>query len=134
MALQYSVAVRNAQLDQVESVIGASAKLQIRTGAPPANCAAANSGSLLLEIALPSDWMNAAGSGSKTKLGTWSGAATGSGTAGHFRVFDNAGTTCGIQGTITVTGGGGDMTLDSTSVTAPQVITINTFTLSAGNA
>lgn len=134
MTLQYSVAVRNAQLDQVESVIGTAAKLQIRTGAPPANCAAANSGSLLLEMSLPSDWMNAAGSGSKTKLGTWSGAATGTGTAGHFRMFDSGDTACGIQGTITATGGGGDMTLDSTSVTAGQTITINTFTLSAGNA
>ena len=79
MALQYSTAIRNNQLDQVESTIGVSAKLQIRTGSPPAKCAAANSGSLLIEISLPADWMNAAGSGSKTKNGTWSGTATGAG-------------------------------------------------------
>jgi hypothetical protein len=41
MALQYSVTVRNARLDVVESTIGVSAILKIRTGAAPANCAAA---------------------------------------------------------------------------------------------
>lgn len=44
MALQFSVTLRNNQLDQVESTTGTSAKLQIRTGAPPANTAAADSG------------------------------------------------------------------------------------------
>lgn len=36
MALQYSVAVRNAQLDAFETACGASAVLKIRTGAVPA--------------------------------------------------------------------------------------------------
>ena len=44
MALQYSTAVRNAQLDQVETTIGVSAVLKIRTGAAPATCATADSG------------------------------------------------------------------------------------------
>lgn len=134
MALQYSVTLRNNQLDQVESTAGTSAKLQIRTGAPPADCATADSGSLLIEITLPSDWMNAASSGSKTKLGTWSGSATGTGTAGHFRLKDNAGTTTHIQGTVTATGGGGDMTVDNTSIASSQTVTVNTFTINAGNA
>lgn len=134
MALQYSVSVRNAQLDAVETTTGTTAKLSIRTGTPPADCATADSGSLLIQITLPSDWMNAAGSGSKTKLGTWSGSATGTGTAGHFRIYDNAGTTCHAQGTVTVTGGGGDMTVDNTSIASGQTVTVNTFTLNAGNA
>lgn len=134
MALQFSVTLRNNQLDQVESTTGTSAKLQIRTGAPPANTAAADSGSLLIEITLPSDWMNAASSGSKTKLGTWSGAATGTGTAGHFRIKDNAGTTTHVQGTVTATGGGGDMTVDNTSIASGQTVTVDTFTVNAGNA
>lgn len=138
MALQYSTTVRNNQLDQVEATTGASAKLQIRSGTPPANCGAADSGTLLCEITLPSDWMNAASSGSKTKLGTWSGtgaAGAGSGTAaGHFRIKDSAGTTCHVQGTITITGGGGDMTLDNTSIAQNQSVVVNTFTLNAGNA
>jgi hypothetical protein len=132
MAIQYSAAVRNNQLDQVESTTGTAAKLRILTGSPPANTAAAETGSLLIEITLPSDWMNAAAAGSKTKLGTWSGAATGTGTAGYFRVVDNAGTTCHIQGTCGL--GSGDLQLDNTSITTSQTVTVNTFTLNAGHA
>lgn len=77
MALQYSVAVNNARLDAIESTIGTSAKLRIYTGSAPANAAAAATGTLLIEIALPSDWMAAASSASKSKAGTWSGAASG---------------------------------------------------------
>lgn len=100
--MQLSVAVRNARADAIEATVGASAKLQIRTGAAPANCAAASTGTLLLEIACPSDWMAAAASGAKAKAGTWSGtgAANGDAGGGHYRVLDNAGTTCHIQGPV----------------------------------
>lgn len=134
MALQYSVAVRNAQLDAFESTVSTSAKLQIRTGSAPADCAASNSGSLLVEMTLPSDWMAAASSGSKAKSSTWSGTASGTGTAAHFRIFDNAGTTCHAQGSVTATGGGGTMEIDNTSVASGQSVSVSTFTLTAGNA
>lgn len=138
MAIQYSTTLRNNQLDQIESTTGTSAKLRLYSGSAPANCAAAATGTLLVEMTLPSDWMNAASSGSKTKLGTWSGtgaAGAGSGTAaGYFRVTDSAGTTTHMQGTVTITGGGGDMTLDNTNIAQNQVVTVNTFTVTAGNA
>lgn len=134
MTIQYSTTLRNNQLDQVESTVGVSAKLQIRTGAQPANAAAADSGTLLAEITLPSDWMAAASSGSKVKSGTWSVAAVAAGTAAHFRIKDNAGTTCHMQGSVTATGGGGDMTVDNTSIASGQTVTVNTFTINAGNA
>ncbi len=98
MSVQYSVAVRNAQLDQFETSVGVSARLQVRTGAQPVDCATAASGTLLADIQLPADWMNNAAAGSKTKLGTWSGSAVAAGTAGHFRIVDSAGTTCHGQG------------------------------------
>ena len=134
MAVQLSVAARNARLDAIETTVGASAKLQIRSGAQPATAATAASGTLLCEIALPSDYMAAASAGSKAKSGTWSGTGAAAGTAGHFRVVDTAGTTCHIQGSITATGGGGDMTLDNTSIASGQTVTVNTFTLSDANA
>ena len=135
MSLQYSVALRNAQLDQMETTIGASAILYLRSGAPPADCATADSGTLISTISLPADWMAAAASGSKAKSGTWQDtSADAAGTLGHFRIKDSTGTTCHAQGTITATGGGGDMTVDNTSVAAGQTITVNSFTLSAGNA
>jgi hypothetical protein len=90
----------------------------------------------LATITLPSDWMNAASTGSKTKLGTWQDtSADASGTADFFRLFASDGTTCGAQGTITSTATGtGDILLDNPVIAAAQSITISTFTLSAGNA
>ena len=82
MTVQLSTAVRNAQLDSVESTTGTLALLRILTGAQPADCATAESGTELIEIALPSDWMAVASGGTKAKAGTWSGTATGDGTAG----------------------------------------------------
>jgi hypothetical protein len=71
MALQFSTAVRNARLDAIESTIGTAPILEIRSGSPPANCAAADTGTLLASMTLPSDWMAAASNGSKVKAGTW---------------------------------------------------------------
>lgn len=134
MALQYSVAIRNAQLDAVESTIGATAKLYLFTGAAPANCAAADSGTLLATLTLPADWMAAAAAGAKALLGSWAGAGAAAGSAGYFRVKDNAGTVCGMQGTVTATGGGGDLQLDNVSIAVSQAISITSFTLNAANA
>lgn len=134
MAIQLSTTIRNAQANQIESTIGTSPKLQIRTGAQPTNCAATNSGSLLAELTLPSDWLAAASSGAVALAGTWTGTASGTGTAGHFRIFDSAATTCHYQGSITATGGGGDMTLDNTSIASGQTINITAFTHTMGNS
>lgn len=135
MAVQYSTTLRNNQLDQVESTAGASAVLQIRSGAQPADCATADSGTLLASLTLPSDWMSAASGGTKTKLGTWEDtSADDTGTAGHFRIKDSGLTTCHVQGSITATSGGGDIELDNTSIATGQTVTITSFTITAGNA
>lgn len=135
MALQYSVSVRNAQLDAIETTIGTSAKLKIRTGSAPADCAAADSGTVLATFDLPSDWMAAAASGSKAKAGTWQEtSADATGTAAHWRLYASDGSTCHAQGTVTATGGGGDLTVDNTSIASAQVVTVTSFTISAGNA
>lgn len=133
MALQYSVAVRNAQLDTLETTIGASPTMEIRSGSVPANCAAADTGTVLATIALPADWMAPASNGSKALSGTWQDAAAdAAGTAGHFRI--KAGATCHLQGTITASGGGGDMTVDNTNFAVGQTVNITGFTITRGNA
>lgn len=135
MSLQLSDTVRNAQLDAIETAIGTGAILKIYdlTGAAPANCAAAITATLIATITCPTDWMNAASGASKTKLGTWSVAASGSGIADFFRLFASDGTTCHAQGTVTATGGGGDMTVDNTNIASGQTVTVNTFTLNRAN-
>ena len=131
MTIQLSDTVRNAQLDSLETAIGATAVLKIRTGAQPATVATADSGSVLVTMTLPSDWMNAASGGTKTKLGTWSASAGSSGTAGHFRIYASDGTTPHFQGAVAVSAS--DLNLDNTSINSGQTVTISTFTLTAGN-
>ncbi len=134
MTTQYSVTVRNARLDVIETTIGTTPLLVIFSGAPPANCAAANSGTALASLTLPSDWLGAASGGVKSLSGTWQDlSADASGTAGHFRIFNSAGSTCHLQGNTGV-GGGFDMQLDNTSINAGQQIVVTSFSVTAGNA
>ena len=135
MALQFSTALRNARADRIESYVGTSAIMKIRTGPVPANCAAADSGTVLATLNLPADWMNDASAGAVTLKGAWSDASNdATGTAAHFRVYRSDGTTCELQGTVTATGGGGDMTLSSTSLVSGGSTTVTSFTITEGNS
>jgi len=133
VGLQFRDTIRNAELDAIESTGGTSCALRVYTGAKPADCTQPNSGTLLVTINLPADWMNNASGGSKTKLGTWSATASGGSgsTPGHFRLYNSQatldGTTCIEQGDCP-----GDMSFDGT-ITAGQTVTIDTHTLTAGN-
>jgi hypothetical protein len=134
MALQMSTALRNARANQIATTVGASAYLQIRSGAQPSDASQADSGTLLCEIPLPATWLGAAASGAVAKSGTWSATAAATGTAAHFRLKDTTKTTTHLQGSVTATGGGGDLTLVNTSIASGQTVTINTFTSTEANA
>ncbi len=128
--IQLSDTVRNAMLDAIETSIGTSPILKIRTGSAPATPAGSDTGTVVSTVNLPSDWMAAASGGSKAKSGTWDdNAADASGTAAHYRIYDSSGATCHIQGTVTVTGGGGDMTLDNVVFASGQQFTVTSYTL-----
>ena len=133
MAFQFSAAARNAALDAMETAIGTAPTLEIRTGAAPANCAAAATGTVLATLVLPVDWLAAAAAGAKALSGSWQDtSADAAGTAAHFRI--NQGVTCHWQGTVTATGGGGDITLDNIVIALAQQVTITAMTLTAGGA
>lgn len=133
MTVQWSTTVRNALLDAIETAIGTSPTLELRTGAAPANPAAASTGTLLASMALPADWMAAASGGVKTLSGTWQDAAAdAAGTVGHYRIMQGA--TCHSQGSVTIAGGGGDLTLDNNVLAVGQQVTITSFSLTAGGA
>lgn len=135
MTVQNSTAVRNAMLDAIETTIGTSAKFQIWSGSAPANCAAASTGTKLIEIALASDWAAAASGGTKAFSGVpLSTTALAAGTCGYYRITDSAGTTCHEQGTVTATGGGGDMTIDNAALTSGQSVQVTSFTKTAPGA
>ena len=108
MAIQLSVAARNAMLDAIETAIGASAIMKIRTGAVPASCATADAGTVVATLNLPADYMADALGGVKALTGSWSdSAADAAGVAGHYRIYASDGVTCHAQGAVTATGGGG---------------------------
>lgn len=132
MAIQLSVAARNGRLDAIETEVGTSAILKIRTGVAPVDCAAADTGTVVAALNLPSDYLAAASGGSKAKLGTWQDtSADATGTAAHFRIYKSDGVTCVIQGTVGQ--GSGDLSLDNTAVVSGQTVTVTGFTLTDGN-
>jgi hypothetical protein len=58
--------------------------------------------------------------------------ANNSGTASHYRLFRSDGTTAVIDGDVSTSGA--DLNLDNTSITTGQVVSITSFTITAGNA
>jgi hypothetical protein len=138
MALKYSRAVSNNRLNAIETQIGTDPFLKIYTGPIPANCNVAATGTLLANVALPSDWLAAASDTddavTKSKSGTWSdSSADGTGVAAYFRIYNNSQATAHIQGTANVTSFSPDMTLDSNNFTSGQTFTVNSFVITAGN-
>lgn len=109
--------------------------LEIRSGAAP-GAGAADAGTLLVSIPLPTPAFGAASNGQADKSGTWEDtSADASGTAAHFRIKqsgDAGGADASqdrIEGSVTATGGGGDIELDSVDITAGQSVTITAFNI-----
>jgi len=135
MAIQLRTTERNGFLDAITSAISTSGLLRIYSGTPPATVATALSGNTLLaELALSSTFAPAASSGVLTANSITSDtSADATGTASFFRLLTSGGTAI-VQGTVTATGGGGDLTFASTSFVAGYTISITSFTLTAPGA
>ena len=139
MALTFSVAVRNARLEAVETVISAGGvpTLAIWSGTPPANADAADcgDGAKLVEIPMPANWAEDAAAGSKAILAAgWDAAdADVAGTATHFRIYENGGA-CRAQGTVGLPESGVDLILSNTNIAVDQPVDITTFTLTQAGA
>jgi hypothetical protein len=132
MAFQYSVALRNNQVAQILATMAtAGATLKIFSGSEPANCAASDPTGLLATIALPTTFMATPSGGAVTLNGSWSVAASGTGTAQSFRMYDSGGVTCHVQGSAGTTGT--DLILNNASIAPGQTVSVTTFTVTAGN-
>ena len=127
MTHQYSVTLRNNQVAQIQSTIGASGTLKVFSGAEPANCAAADPTGLLATIVLPASFLTSSG-GVTTIAGTWSVAASATGTAQSYRMYDGS-SVCHAQGNVTT-----DLVLNNTSISTGQTVTVTQFSVTAGNA
>lgn len=127
---QWSDTIRNGWIAFIESTLGTTPKIELRTGAGPANVAASDTGSLLCTCTAASDWLAAPSGGSAAVIGTFSGTATG-GVVGHYRLKTSGGT-AHSQGLVTqafvLT------TTASTPINSNLVTVASTAALSLGQA
>lgn len=133
MAIKLSETARNNMLDSLTSTVGGSAKIRIYSGTRPANVAAAITGTLLAELTCNATFAPAATGGVLTLNAISSdSAADNTGTATHFRLWKSDGTTPVMDGDVGTSGS--DLNFSTTSFVQDAIITITSFTVTAGNA
>lgn len=93
MTIQYSLTHRTNSMSQLNTDIGANAVIKVFTGAAPANCGTADTGTLLVTFAGNAGGFGTAASQVLTASAVASANATGTGTAGYFRIYPSAATT-----------------------------------------
>lgn len=129
MTIQFAQSTAHAMLDAIETDLGASPVLYLRSGAQPGTCGAADSGTLISTIPMAADAFSNATAWAKAIGAAISDlSADAQGTLAHWRIKTSGGVTK-IQGSITATGSGGDMTVDNTNVNAGQEIDVTSFAI-----
>lgn len=117
----------DAVVDRIDAGTGAGT-IEIRSGSQPTNADDADAGTLLATLTFTDPAFGACSNGVGTASSiTSDSSADATGTAGYFAVKDSSGTKV-FTGTITATGGGGDMTLVTTSIVSGQPVQITSFT------
>lgn len=132
MAVQLPQAYRQAACDAIVDGVDAGAgagTLQIRTGSAPDPDVAAT-GTLLATLTFSDPAFGAAdtdGIATANSI-TQDSSADATGTAAHFRVLDSDSNLI-WQGSVTATGGGGDLELTTVSITSGQPVSVTSMTL-----
>lgn len=124
MALTIAAASCQAMGAALATDIGASAILEIRSGAKPATPETAASGTLLVSITVSGSFSSSGGV--LTSADPASVAPTASGTAGHFRLKKSGGTAV-LDGTVGTSGA--DMNLGSTTITTGVNVDLGVITI-----
>ncbi len=132
MTVQWSTTLRNGRLNAWEAAIGVDGHLRVYAGAIPAHCAdSIGAATLLAEFDLPSGWCGAAANGAISMEGLplqTTAIAGGTGTDATFYRIYASDATCHEQGTVSQTGGGGDLIIDNLSIAIGQIVEITAFT------
>lgn len=139
MAIKISTGLRNAAADGIGNAMDTTGRINVYSGAPPADPQTAAPGTLLATLTLSADAFAVAATGAiAANAITGDTSADATGTAGWFRMYKTVDTAPGsvgsatdkrIDGTVTATGGGGDITFDSVSFVAGGAINMTGFTL-----
>lgn len=137
MTLIISAAARSAASDAIVDLLDAgsgAATIQIRTGSQPAGPGSAATGDLLATITCADPAFGSASTGAATLDAdpVLSAVAVDDGEAGWFRALDSNAVAV-FDGEVTATGGGGELTLATTTITTGLTvqITSGTFTVPA---
>lgn len=135
MALSFSTTLRNNRANDITTAVGASGLLRIYEGTAPADVnTAITSQTLLAELTCNSTFAPSASNGVLTLNAiTQDSSANATGTASFFRITTSGGTAV-IQGTVTATGGGGDLTLNTVSLSSGAAVSVTSFVITEGNA
>jgi hypothetical protein len=121
MAVTHGTPTRNALVSAIATAIGAGGKLKLRTGAS----------AILATVALNSTPLASPSGGAAALNGVpLSVAASASGTIANFIVTDASDVTI-FGGSVTTTGGGGDLTVDNITATSGLTVTITGGTYTA---
>ena len=131
MTAGYVTALRNARADEITAAIGSNGLLRIYDGTRPATGGAATT--LLAELALGATFAPAASGGVLTANAiTQDASANATGTATWFRLTTSGGTAV-VDGSVTATGGGGDLELNTTSLVSGGPVAVTSLTITEGN-
>lgn len=131
MATRIPNATRSAAANAVVDLLDAGAAegyIEIRSGSQPADPDDAASGSVLATIPLGDPAFGAAANGVATANSIDVVQGTGSGTAGWFRAYDSDANSV-VDGSVTASGGGGDMTLNTTTISVGIDIAVTSWTV-----
>lgn len=131
MATRISTDARNAAADAVVDLLDAGSDegyIEIRTGTQPSNVGDSASGTVLATIPLDDPAFGNASNGVATANSIAQVQASGDGTAGWFRAYDSDDNAI-LDGSVSVTGGGGDMQLNTTALTTGVNVQITSWTV-----
>lgn len=111
--------VRSNMMDEIAAILGTSARIEARTGAPSGSAGAGTLLALLTGNA--SAWAGAASAGVLTSNAiTADSSADATGTAGHYELLTSGSTW--VESALLDTGGTDGVTIDNASIAATQTV------------
>ena len=138
MGLRLATSARNNMAQVIRDLLDADAgagKIEVYTGSQPTNPNTAATGTLLATFTLADPSFGAPATGVITLAGTpLTASGVAAGTAGWFRASDNSGDAV-MDGTVSATGGGGNLELNTTTVSVGLSVQITggTVTMPVGS-
>lgn len=131
MAVRLANAVAIAACNAIVDLLDSGGSLVIRTGAQPATADDASTGTVLATFTIPAPGFGAASDGNPhanavaNAISDVTAAATG--TAGHYEVT-TTGPVVRWRGTVTATGGGGDLTITDINIVSGNTVGVTSWT------